>query len=151
MTVTVPLVSGPSLPLTLSMRTAEARRPFLCSTLTNAMTCSFEVKATGSAHCIALIHLLLGPSRSRPRAGGGWARPLPSREGVGDGWSSSPKQPKQWRQSPGPPRLLIPPQVPLVPHGGAAGGSAVGDPGDEGCNALRGPSRERTSDSSPGA
>jgi hypothetical protein len=89
MTVTVPLVSGPSLPLTLSMRTAEARRPFLCSTLTNAMTCSFEVKAAGFAPCIALIHLLLGPSRSRPRAGGGWARPLPSREGVGDGWSCS--------------------------------------------------------------
>jgi hypothetical protein len=36
-----------------------------------------------------LIHLLLGTPRSRPRAGGGWARPLPSREGVGDGWSSN--------------------------------------------------------------
>jgi len=32
-----------------------------------------------------LIHLLLGPSRSRPRAGGGWARPLPSGKGWGMG------------------------------------------------------------------
>jgi len=30
--------------------------------------------------------LLLGLPRSRPRAGGGWAWPLPSREEVGDGW-----------------------------------------------------------------
>ena len=38
MTMTVPLLIGPSRPLTVSTRTGAASRAFLCSTLTNAMT-----------------------------------------------------------------------------------------------------------------
>jgi hypothetical protein len=38
MAMTVPLLIGPSRPLTVSTRTGAASRAFLCSTLTNAMT-----------------------------------------------------------------------------------------------------------------
>ena len=61
--------------------------------------------------------------RSRPRAGGGWAEPLPSREGVGDGWGSL--QRKTVNQLPGPP-YDDPPTSPLTPLTGPCGGSAVG-------------------------
>src|SRR5436309_504665 len=63
-------------------------------------------------------NLLLGPSRSHPRAGGGWAGPVSLKEGVGDGWSSYAA--KAVRRSPGPPPSLIP----KCPSGrrGAAGG-----------------------------
>ena len=128
MTVMRPLLSGPSLPSTVLSLTAAARRAFLCSTLTKAMMCSLMAGSEGGKpdrlSWLFLIHLLLGPSRSRPRAGGGWARPLLSREGVGVGWSSHAA--KKQCAVPGPPPVLIPPQVPLVTHGGAAGGSAVG-------------------------
>src|SRR5580765_7701868 len=88
MATAVPLTSGPSLPWTVSTLTPAARRAFLCSTLTYAMRCSLQKAGALHRALLFLIHLLLGPSRSRPRAGGGWARPLPSREGVGVGWSS---------------------------------------------------------------
>src|SRR5258707_1776124 len=60
-----------------------------------------------------LVFLETDPSartpRSRPRAGGGWAWPLPSREGVGDGWCSSAAEAVS--QFPGPP-LEDPPTSP---------------------------------------
>src|ERR1019366_2018046 len=77
-------------------------------------------------HC-SLVHLLYGLPRSA-HGRRGWAAPLSSREGVGDGWSCSLRS-RSSAPVTRPTALLIPQQVPLVADGGAAWGSAVGRSG----------------------
>ncbi len=80
--------------------------------------------------CSLKLILLLGLPRSRPRAGGGWAgcwmTPLPSREGVGDGWGSTAAEAVS--RLPGPP-LEDPPTSPPHPGWGRSWGERGGTTG----------------------
>src|SRR5450755_3945129 len=98
------------------------------STLTDDMAISFE-KASRALPCALLLRstFCLRLPRSRPRAGGGWAAPLPSGKGLGMGGLVL-SQPKQCAGHPAH-RIEIPQQVPLTKDGGAVWGSAMGRPG----------------------
>jgi hypothetical protein len=96
-----------------------------------------------------LIHLLLGTPRSRPRAGGGWARPLPSREGVGDGWSSNAAE--AVRRLSRPTASLDPPTSSPRPAWGTQLGDRGGTPRRTGCNLSQASQRRGRRASPPGA
>ena len=117
----------PSRPWTQSSRTDPARCALRCSTRTNAMMGSSKRRTRPDT---ALVFLKTGSfclDSSLPPTGGRGVGRIPSFTGRGWGWVVYTAA-EAVSRFPGPPRLLLPPQVPLTLDGGAAGGSAVGRP-----------------------